>query len=112
MANTYKNNITNITATGSDEAVYTSPADATTIINTIFAYNRSGGAAAFSLKLTDTSASSSTTIYYNPALADVNTDTVLGAGNVVVLEDSDILKINTDAQPLDVTISALQITRS
>ena len=56
MANTYKNNITNITATGSDEAVYTSPADATTIINTIFAYNRSGGAAAFSLKLTDTSA--------------------------------------------------------
>ena len=48
MANTYKNNITNITATGSDEAVYTSPADATTIINTIFAYNRSGGAAAFS----------------------------------------------------------------
>ena len=112
MANTYKNNITNITATGSDETVYTSPADATTIINTIFAYNRSGGAAAFSLKLTDTSSSSSTTIYYNPALADVNTDTVLGAGNVVVLEDSDILKINTDAQPLDVTISALQITRS
>jgi len=42
----------------------------------------------------------------------VNTDTVLGDGNVVVLEDSDILKINTDAQPLDVTVSVLQITRS
>ena len=112
MANTYKNNITNITATASDEVAYTSPSDATTIINTIFAYNRSGGTAAFSLKLTDTSASSSTTVYYNPSLANLNTDTVLGAGNVVILEDSDILKINTDAQPLDVTISALQITRS
>ena len=86
MANTYKNNITNITATGSNEVAYTSPSDATTIINTIFVYNRSGGAAAFSLKLTDTSASSSTTIYYNSSLADVNTDTVLGAGNVVILE--------------------------
>ena len=65
MANTYKNNIVNITATGSDEVAYTCPSNATAIINTIFVYNRSGGAATFSLKLTDTSASSSTTIYYN-----------------------------------------------
>ena len=112
MANTYKNNITAITATGSSEAIYTCPSNATAIVNTIFVYNRSGGAAAFSLKLTDTSASSSTTIYYNSALADVSTDTVLGSGNVVVLEDSDILKINTDAQPVDVTVSVLQITRA
>jgi len=112
MANTYKNSIINITATGSDEVAYTCPSDATAIINTIFVYNRAGGAAAFSLKLNDSSASSTTTIYYNPSLADVNTDTVLGDGNVVVLEDSDILKINTDAQPLDVTVSVLQITRS
>jgi len=111
MANTYKNNIASITSTGSDEAIYTCPADATSIINTIFVYNRSGGAATFSLKLTDTSASSSTTIYYNASLANLATDTVLGAGNVVVLEDSDILKINTNAQPVDVTVSALQITR-
>ena len=52
MANTYKNNIASITSTGSDEAIYTCPADATAIINTIFVYNRSGGAATFSLKLT------------------------------------------------------------
>ena len=112
MANTYKNNIANITATGSNEVVYTCPSNATAIVNTIFVYNRSGGSAAFSLKLTDTSAASSTTIYYNSALADVSTDTVLGSGNVVVLEDSDIIKINTDAQPIDVTSSVLQITRS
>ena len=78
MANTYKNTIANITATGSNEVFYTCPSNATAIVNTIFVYNRSGGAAAFSLKLTDTSASSSTTIYYNSALADVSTDTVLG----------------------------------
>ena len=112
MANTYKNSIANITATGSNEVVYTCPSNATAIVNTIFVYNRSGGSAAFSLKLTDTSAASSTTIYYNSALADVSTDTVLGSGNVVVLEDSDILKINTDAQPVDVTASVLQITRA
>ena len=111
MANTYKNNIANITSTGSDVAFYTCPSDATAIINTIFVYNRSGGAATFSLKLTDTSESSSTTIYYNASLANLTTDTVLGDGNVVVLEDSDILKINTNAQPVDVTVSALQITR-
>ena len=112
MANTYKNSIANITATGSDEVVYTCPSNATAIINTIFVYNRAGGSAAFTLKLTDTSASSSTTIYYNSALANLTTDIVLGSGNVVVLEDSDILKINTDAQPVDVTSSILQITRA
>ena len=112
MANTYKNSIANITATGSDEVVYTCPSNATAIINTLFVYNRAGGSAAFTLKLTDTSASSSTSIYYNSALANLTTDTVLGSGNVVVLEDSDILKINTDAQPVDVTASVLQITRA
>ena len=50
MANTYKNNIVNITATGSDEVAYTCPSNATAIINTIFVHNRAGGAAAFSLK--------------------------------------------------------------
>ena len=111
MANTYKNNVSTVTSTGSDIAGYTCPSDATSIINTVFVHNRSGGAAAFSLKLIDTSGSSTTIIYYNPSLANLNTDTVLGDGNVIVLEDADILKLNTDAQPVDVTVSVLQITR-
>ncbi len=50
--------------------------------------------------------------HFDADVANPETDTVLGAGNVVVLEDSDILKINTTAQPIDVTVSVLQITRS
>ena len=44
MANTYKNNVSTITSTGSDEAIYTCPSDATAIVNTIFVYNGSGEA--------------------------------------------------------------------
>jgi len=112
MANTYKNTITSVTSTGSDVAIYTSPSDATTIINTIFIYNGAVGTADYTIYLTDTSASTTAKIYFKSALGVAATDTVLGSGNVVVLEDSDILKINTTAQPLDVTISAMQITRS
>ena len=51
-------------------------------------------------------------IYFKSVLASAATDTVLGSGNVVVLEDSDILRINTTVQPIDVTVSVLQITRA
>jgi len=112
MANTYKNTITAITATGSSEVIYTCPSNATAIVNTIFVYNGAAGTADYTLYLTDSSASTTAKIYFKSTLAIAATDTVLGSGNVVVLEDSDILKINTTAQPLDVTISVLQITRS
>ena len=112
MANTYKNSITAITATGSSEVIYTCPSNATAIVNTIFVYNGAVGAANYTIYLTDTSASTTAKIYFKSALGVATTDTVLGSGNVVVLEDSDILKINTTAEPLDVTVSVLQITRS
>ena len=112
MANTYKNSISTITATGSDETIYTCPSDATAIVNTIFVYNGTGGSTDFTLTLHDTSETSSAKIYFKAGLATLTTDTVLGSGNVVVLEDSDLLKINTTAQPIDVTVSVLQITRS
>ena len=111
MANTYKNNIVTITATGSDEVIYTCPSDATAIVNTIFVYNGAAGTADFTITLHDTSASSSSKIYFKSSLGVAATDTILGAGNVVVLEDSDILKINTTVQLIDVTVSVLQITR-
>ena len=113
MANTYKNNITAITATGSSEVIYTCPSNATAIVNTIFVYNGAVGSANYTIYLTDTSATSATAkIYFKSTLAVAATDTVLGSGNVVVLEDSDILKINTTVEPLDVTVSVLQITRA
>ena len=112
MANTYKNNVSTITSTGSDEAIYTCPSDATAIVNTIFVYNGTGGAGDFTITLHDTSAGSSAKIYFKSSLGAAATDTVLGSGNVVVLEDSDILKINTTVQPIAVTVSVLQITRS
>ena len=111
MANTYKNNIVTITSTGSDEVIYTCPSDATAIANTIFVYNGGSGTADFTITLHDTSAASSSKIYFKSSLGVAATDTILGAGNVVVLEDSDILKINTTVQPIDVTVSVLQITR-
>ena len=112
MANTYKNNVSTITSTGSDEAIYTCPSDATAIVTTIFVYNGSGGSTDFTISLHDTSATSSAKIYFKSSLSNLETDTVLGAVNVVVLEDSDILKINTTEHPIDVTVSVLQITRS
>ena len=112
MATIYKNNIKAVTATGSDEVFYTCPAGSTAIVNTIFVYNGSGGSTDFTLSLHDTSAGTSAKIYFKSSLANLATDTVLGAGNVVVLEDSDILKINTTAQPLDITVSVLQISRT
>ena len=107
MATTYKNNIT-----ASDEVFYTCPSGSTAIVNTIFVYNGSGGSTDFTLSLHDTSETTSAKIYFKSSLANLATDTVLGAGNVVVLEDSDILKINTTAQPLDITVSVLQISRT
>ena len=59
MANTYKNNVSTITSTGSDEPIYTCPSDATAIVNTIFVYNGSGGSTDFTISLHDTSATSS-----------------------------------------------------
>jgi hypothetical protein len=112
MANTYKNNVSTVTSTGSDVAIYTCPSNATAIVNTIFVYNGTGGSADFTITLHDTSAGTSAKIYFKSGLSTLATDTVLGSGNVVVLEDSDILKINTTAQPLDVTVSVLQITRA
>ena len=91
--------------------IYTCPSDATAIVNTIFVYNGAAGTADFTITLHDTSASSSSKIYFKSSLGVAATDTILGAGNVVVLEDSDILKINTTVQPIDVTVSVLQITR-
>ena len=112
MANTYKNSISTITSTGSDEAIYTCPSNATAIINTVFVYNGTGGTGDFTLTVADTSATSSAKIYFKSSLAAATTDTVLGSGNVVVLEDSDILRINTTVQHIDVTVSVLQITRA
>ena len=57
MANTYKNNITAITATGSSEVIYTCPSNATAIVNTIFVYNGAVGTADYTIYLTDTSTS-------------------------------------------------------
>ena len=112
MANTYKNNIKAVTSTGSDVDIYTCPSNATAIVNTIFVYNGAVGTANYTIYLTDTSASTTAKIYFKSTLAVAATDTVLGSGNVVVLEDSDILKINTTVEPLDVTVSILQITRA
>ena len=105
MANNYKKVMTTVTTTG-DAVIYTVPAETTTLVKTAWAYNNSGGAAAITLKI------NSTSLLTNAALADKKTQSFfyLASGDIGVMEAGDILKINNDAQPLNVYLSILEIS--
>jgi len=105
MANNYKKVMTTVTTTG-DAVIYTVPAETTTLVKTAWAYNNSGGAAAITLKI------NSTSLLTNAALADKKTQSFfyLASGDIGVMEAGDILKINNDAQPVNVYLSILEIS--
>ena len=97
--------MTTVTTTG-DASIYTVPAATTTLVKTAWAYNNSGGAAAITLKI------NSTSLLTNAALADKKTQSFfyLASGDIGVMEAGDILKINNDAQPVNVYLSILEIS--
>ena len=106
MANNYKKVLTTLTSTGDSSALYTVPTVTTTIIKTAWAYNDSGGAAKISLKINSIALSTKT------GVADETTASFfyLASGDIGVMEAGDILKINNDAQPVNVYLSILEIS--
>ena len=105
MANNYKKVMTTVTSTG-DATIYTVPAETTTLVKTAWAYNDSGGAAKISLKINSTALNTKT------GVADETTASFfyLASGDIGVMEAGDILKINNDAQPVNVYLAILEIS--
>jgi len=106
MANNYKKVMTTVTTTGDSAAIYTVPAETTTLVKTAWVYNNSGGAAAITLKM------NSTSLMTNAALSDKDTQSFfyLASSDIGVMEAGDILKINNDAQPVNVYLAILEIS--
>ena len=105
MANNYKKVMTTVTSTG-DATIYTVPTATTTLVKTAWAYNNSGGAASITLKINATS------LLTNAAVSDKATQSFfyLASSDIGVMEAGDILKINNDAQPVNVYLAILEIS--
>ena len=105
MANAYKKVMTTVTSTG-DATIYTVPTATTTLVKTAWAYNNSGGSAAITLKI------NSTSLLTDSAVADKFTKSFfyLASSDIGVMEAGDILKINNDAQPVNVYLAILEIS--
>ena len=93
------------TSTG-DATIYTVPSVTTTLVKTAWVYNNSGGAANLTLKI------NSTALLTDAAVADKDTKSFfyLASGDIGVMEEVDILKINTDVQPINVYLSLLEMS--
>jgi hypothetical protein len=106
MANNYKKVLTTVTTTGDSAAIYTVPAETTTLVKTAWVYNNSGGAAAITLKI------NSTSLLTNAAVSDKATQSFfyLASSDIGVMEAGDILKINNDVQPVNVYLAILEIS--
>lgn len=108
MANIYKNaffdlNTTNLTT------VYSCPSDSRAIVQNI-QYTNESGTTQVQVYVTDNSASTTYEINHNSISANETYNAALGP---VVLEESDILKIQANAaNVLSGTISILEINRS
>jgi len=108
MANIYKNaffdlNTTNLTT------VYTCPSDSRAIVQNI-QYTNESGTTQVQVYVTDNSASTTYEINHNSLSANETYNAALGP---VILEESDILKIQANAaNVLSGTLSILEINRS
>ena len=97
--------MTTVTSTG-DATIYTVPTATTTLVKTAWAYNDSGGAAKISLKI------NSTVLNTKTGVADETTASFfyLASSDIGVMEAGDTLKINNDAQPVNVYLAILEIS--
>ena len=97
--------MTTISGTG-DTTVYTVPSVTTTLLKTAWVYNNSGGAADITLKIYSTAISTDATV----SDKDTKSFFYLASGDIGVLEEGDLLKVNTDVQPLNVYLSLLEMS--
>jgi hypothetical protein len=105
MANNYKKVLTTLTSTG-DSTVYTVPDVTTTLVKTAWVYNNSGGNGNMTLKVNSTAVST------DAVIPDKSTKSwfYLASGDIGVLEEGDVLKINTDVQPVNVYLALLEMS--
>lgn len=107
MANKYINAFYDPTTTG-QETIYTAPSDARAIIQNIQLTNESGDK---TVKVHITDSSASTT--YQVAYANISGPTICNvAKGPIILEESDILKIETsNTTGISAVISLLELSR-
>ena len=101
MANTYKRVISTLTSTG-DNNVYTCPTATTTLIKSVKVFNDTGGAAQISMKV------NAIEVEREASLASKATKSFVSGTDV--LEATDVLKINTNVQPINVYVTFLEIS--
>ena len=101
MANTYKRVISTLTSTG-DNSVYTCPTATTTLVKAVKVFNDTSGAAQISMKV------NAIEIEREASLASKATKSFVSGTDVI--ESADVLKINTDVQPINVYVTFLEIS--
>jgi len=108
MANIYKNAFYDPTTTAA-ETVYTTPADTRSVIQNIQITNQ-GGSKIVKVSVTDSSASTD----YQIAYASISGPTICNvAKGPVVLEESDVLKIETsDTTNVSALLSIMEMNRN
>ena len=109
MARAYLNIVKNGLSSG-DNTIYTCPQGGQAIVKVVNIYNTTGGAVTVSTKVLDSS--STTTGVWNETSVSASTqERVLQNGEVIILESSDVLKINAGTgTAIDSIVSLLQIT--
>ena len=112
MANVYKNIQTIITSSASKDDMYTCPDATTAIIKTIRIYNIHGSSLAVTTTVYDSSSTTDFKYDTTTCLASNSVD-ILTFNNVMVLEEADILKMETPTgNKIEMTASVLEISRN
>jgi hypothetical protein len=107
MANKYINAFYDPTTTG-QETIYTAPSDARAIVQNIQVTNESGSKVV-KVHITDSSASTTYQIAYASITGSIISNLAQGP---IILEESDILKIETsDTAGISAAISLLELSR-
>ena len=101
MANNYKNVKLDLTAT-SVTTLYTCPTATTTLVKAVKVFNNTSGAAQISMKV------NAIEVEREASLASKATKSFVSGTDV--LEAADVLKINTDVQPINVYVTFLEIS--
>ena len=112
MANVYKNIQAVINQAATNVDMYTAPSETTSIVKSIKLYNTHSGNLVVDVIVYD--ASSTTDFEYETVT--VNTDSsedLISAGNILILEAGDILKMQTPTtNVVKMTAAVLQTSRS
>ena len=112
MANVYKNIQAIITSSASKDNMYTCPDATTAVIKTIRLYNIHASSLVVTTTVYDSSSTTNFKYDTSTCLTDDSID-ILTFNNVIVLEEADILKMETPTgDKIEMTASVLEISRT